>query len=52
MEMPPPKSIKQLISLQGKLKAIKIFISQLVDRTTPFSYFLNKGNKYISNEEC
>ena len=31
VKMPPPKNISQLQSLQGKIKAIHCFVSNLVD---------------------
>jgi len=40
VEMPPPKNLKALSSLQGRLQSIRWFISQLVDKCHPFQHFL------------
>lgn len=42
-DMPPPSNIKQLQILQGKLQAIRLFISQLLDKCKPFTKLLKKG---------
>ena len=52
MDMPPPKNIIQMRSLQGRLQSIRRFISQLADRAQPFNKNLHKGVKYIWNEDC
>jgi len=52
MDMPPPKNIKQIKSLQGNIQAIKRFIAQLTNKIALFSYLLKKGNKYVKTEEC
>lgn len=41
--MPPPLDIKQVQSLQGKLQAIRCFISQLSDKYKPLNKLLKKG---------
>ena len=40
MEMPPPTTLKQLHSFQGKLQSIKWFVSQLLDTVHPLQHFL------------
>ena len=52
MDMPPPKNISQLRSLQGHLQSIRRFISQLADKAQPFNRNLHKGFTHIWNEEC
>lgn len=52
MDMPPPKNICQMRSLQGCLQSIRRFISQLVDRAQPFNKNLHEGFKCVWNEEC
>ena len=37
MDMPPPRNISQMRSLQGRLQSIRRFISQLADRSQPFN---------------
>eukprot|EP01018_Ginkgo_biloba_P014826 Gb_24854 [translate_table: standard] len=50
--MPPPKNLKQLRSLQGKIQAIRRFISQLADKCRPFSHLLKKDTVFHWNREC
>jgi len=52
MEMPPPKNLTQLRSLQGKLQSIRRLISQLADKCHPFSYLLHKNVPFKWNESC
>ena len=52
VDMPPPKIISQMRSLQGSLQSILRFISQLEDRDQPFNKNLDKGVKCIWNDEC
>ena len=42
MDMPPPKTLKQLHTLQGKLQSVRRFISQLADKCQPFTHLLKK----------
>ena len=51
-EMPPPRNLKQLRSLQGKIQAIRRFISQLADKCQPFTHLLKKDIVFHWNEEC
>ena len=51
MDMPPPKNISQMRSLQGRLQSIRRLISQLADRAQPFDKNLHKGVKCVWNEE-
>eukprot|EP01018_Ginkgo_biloba_P020209 Gb_20467 [translate_table: standard] len=50
--MPPPKNLKQLRSLQGKIQAIRRFISQLVDKCHPFTHLLKKDTVFHWSDEC
>ena len=52
VDMPPPKNISQMRSLQGRLQSIRRFISQLADRAQPFNKNLHKGVKCGWNDEC
>ncbi|GLJ23982.1 hypothetical protein SUGI_0456270 [Cryptomeria japonica] len=42
VNMPPPRNVSQLKSLQGKIQAFHRFVSQLADRTFPFTQLLKK----------
>ncbi|KAI0512212.1 hypothetical protein KFK09_012850 [Dendrobium nobile] len=52
MEMPPPKSLRQLRSLQGQLAFIRRFISNLSGRCQPFSKLMKKDVRFKWDEEC
>ncbi len=52
MDMPPPKTISQLRSLQGHLQSIRRFISQLADKAQSFNKNLHKGSTHIWNSDC
>jgi len=52
MDMPPPKTLTQLRSLQGKLQVIYGFISQLADKCQPFSHLLYKNIPFRWDEKC
>ena len=52
MEMPPPRNISQLTSLQGCLQSIRRFISQLVDKAQAFNKKMHKGSTHIWNIDC
>ncbi|KAI0519707.1 hypothetical protein KFK09_007166 [Dendrobium nobile] len=52
LNMPPPKSLTQLRSLQGKLAYIRRFISNLSGRCQPFSVLAKKNAKFIWDEKC
>ena len=46
IDMPTPKTLKQLHTLQGKLQSIRRFISQLTDKCHPFTHLLKKGQSF------
>eukprot|EP01018_Ginkgo_biloba_P023038 Gb_17942 [translate_table: standard] len=48
----PPRNLKQLRSVQGKIQAIRRFISQLADKCQPFTHLLKKDTVFHWNEEC
>lgn len=50
--MPPPHDIKTLRSLQGKIQAIRWFISQLSNKFHLFNALLKKGVKFNWSEGC
>ena len=52
MEMPPPKNISQMRTLQGRIQPIRHFISELADKAQPFTKVLRKGITYKWDEEC
>ena len=52
MDMPPPKNISQLRSLQRCLQSIRRFISQLVDKAQAFNKNMHKGSIHIWNSDC
>jgi hypothetical protein len=52
LKMPPPKNLKELKSLQGKLAYIRRFISNLSGRIQPFSKLMKKGAPFIWDEQC
>lgn len=52
MEMPPPKNISQMRSLQGRLQSIRCFISQLADKAQPSTKVLRKVIQYNWDEDC
>ncbi|XP_020080912.1 uncharacterized protein LOC109704570 [Ananas comosus] len=52
IEMPHPKSLKQLRSLQGKLAYIRRFISNLSGRIHPFSKLMKKGAAFNWDDSC
>jgi len=46
IDMPPPRNLKQLRSLQGKINLVRRFISQLGDKCRPFTHLLKKDVKF------
>ncbi|KAI0498537.1 hypothetical protein KFK09_019425 [Dendrobium nobile] len=52
LDMPSPKSLTQLRSLQGRLAYIRRFISNLSGRCQPFSILVKKDTKFIWDEKC
>ncbi|PKU65643.1 putative mitochondrial protein [Dendrobium catenatum] len=52
LDMPSPKSLTQLRSLQGRLAYIRRFISNLYGRCQPFSVLAKKDTKFVWHEKC
>ncbi|XP_039130916.1 LOW QUALITY PROTEIN: uncharacterized protein LOC120267326 [Dioscorea cayenensis subsp. rotundata] len=52
MEMPPPQTLKQLRSFQGRLAYIRRFISNLSGRCKPFSKLVKKNTPFKWDAEC
>ncbi|XP_060968195.1 uncharacterized protein LOC133035834 [Cannabis sativa] len=52
LEMPPPRNLRQLRGLQGKLAYIRRFISNLSGRCQPFSRLMQKNVPFIWDEAC
>lgn len=52
LEISPPSTLKQLISLQGRLQSIRCFIAQLVDKCQPFQHLLKKGVTFKWIDQC
>jgi hypothetical protein len=52
LEMPPPKTEKEVRGLLGRLQYISIFISQLTPTCEPIFKLLRKNTKRGWNEDC
>ena len=52
LNMPEPKNIYELKSLQGKLAYIRRFISNLAGRCQPFSHLMKKNVPFEWDEVC
>ena len=52
MDMPPPETLKQLCTLQGKLQSIRRFVSQLADKCQPFTHILKKDHNFKFDLIC
>ncbi|GLJ29437.1 hypothetical protein SUGI_0580310 [Cryptomeria japonica] len=52
MDMPPPKNISQLRTLQGRLQSIQRFIAQLADKCHPFTHLLHKNIRFQWDARC
>ncbi|CAN6486686.1 unnamed protein product [Victoria cruziana] len=51
IDMPPPKTLTELRSLQGRMQSIRCFISNLAMRCKPFNHLLRKGVKFGWGQE-
>ncbi|XP_020266132.1 uncharacterized protein LOC109841584 [Asparagus officinalis] len=51
-EMPPPRNIKELRGLQGRLAYIRRFILNLSGRCQPFTKLMKKGVLFIWDGDC
>ncbi|CAN6459259.1 unnamed protein product [Victoria cruziana] len=52
IDMPHPKTLTELRSLQGRIQSIRRFISNLAMRCEPFNHLLRKGVKFEWGQEC
>ncbi|CAN6445206.1 unnamed protein product [Victoria cruziana] len=52
IDMPPPKTLTELRSLQGRMQSIRRFISNLATKCKPFNHLLRKGVKFEWGQEC
>ena len=50
--MQPPKNLKELRGLQGRLAYIRRFIANLSGRCQPFSKLMKKGVSFIWDDAC
>ncbi|XP_057250646.1 transposon Tf2-1 polyprotein [Beta vulgaris subsp. vulgaris] len=51
-DMPPPRNLRELRGLQGRLAYIRRFISNLAGRCHPFSHLMKKGAPFEWDESC
>ncbi|XP_057793083.1 uncharacterized protein LOC131009689 [Salvia miltiorrhiza] len=52
MEMTPPRGIKEVQTLNGRITALSRFISRSAERSMPFFKILRKGTKFLWTAEC
>ncbi|KAI3443762.1 hypothetical protein Pfo_000427 [Paulownia fortunei] len=52
LNMPPPRHIKHVQQLTGRLAALNCFISRSVDKGLPFFKVLHEGKNFEWTEEC
>ncbi|XP_057808573.1 uncharacterized protein LOC131023048 [Salvia miltiorrhiza] len=52
MEMTPPRGIKEVQTLNGRITALSRFISRSAERSMPFFKILRKGTKFLWIAEC
>ena len=50
MELAPPKTVKELQSLNGKIAALNRFVSRVTDKCLPFFRILKKSFEWM--DEC
>jgi len=51
-DMQPPKNLKELRGLQGRLAYIRRFIANLSGRCQPFSKLMKKGVSFVWDDAC
>ncbi|KAK9929107.1 hypothetical protein M0R45_026215 [Rubus argutus] len=51
-EMPPPRNLRELRGLQGRLAYIRRFISNLFGRCQPFTRLMKKDVPYVWDQTC
>lgn len=52
INIPPSWNISQVCSLQGKIQAIRRFVSNLVDCMITFTSLLKKDTTFSWNDDC
>ena len=52
IQMPPPRNLRELRGLQGRLAYIRRFISNLSGRCQPFTRLLKKDTPFIWDQAC
>ncbi|KAI5347393.1 hypothetical protein L3X38_015272 [Prunus dulcis] len=52
LEIPPPRTLRQLRGLQGRLAYIRRFISNLCGRCQPFTRLMKKDTPFIWDQAC
>ena len=50
--MHPPRNLKELRGLQGRLAYIRRFIADLSDRCQPFTRLMKKGASFVWDQAC
>ncbi|CAN1290741.1 hypothetical protein LINPERPRIM_LOCUS20833 [Linum perenne] len=50
--MAPPKTVKEVQVLSGRLTAINRFIPRIADRCPPFFATLKNASKFAWNDKC
>src|SRR5436189_247190 len=51
-DMPPPRSLRELRGLQGRLAYIRRFIANLSGKCQPFSKLMKKGVSFVWDRQC
>ncbi|XP_042423426.1 uncharacterized protein LOC122011050 [Zingiber officinale] len=51
-DMPPPRNLKEVQRLAGRITALSRFISRTVDRSLPFFKILHRATKFQWDREC
>src|SRR3954467_1254519 len=51
-DMPPPRSLRELCELQGRLAYIRRFIANLLGKCQPFSKLMKKGVSFVWDQQC
>ena len=52
LEMDPPKSIKDIHKLTGRIAALNQFVFKLADKCLPFFKMLRGGSKFTWDDRC
>ena len=52
MEMTPPRNMKEVQSLNGKVAALNRFVSRATDKCLPFFHTLKKSFEWIAESLC